>query len=280
MPHLLKDIAAFFDDSPAGLRILETAALLASAQEAHLIGITMERHRQDAPGQGFARGSANHEVIRQHQELDEARLSRIKQALASMALKYGIKTELRTVSTLEAGDDAALYAMYCDLLIVTRPPSPGTPAIWSPIDVLQRTGVPLLILPEQWQGVEIAKRIVVTWNESRQSRRALADALPLLINAENVQLLIVDAERHPSHETEEPGSALALYLSRHGVNVELNRIPSRGKTIVDTILSQASSYNADLLVFGAYSRPRITEALLGGVTRSLLEDAPLPLFTS
>jgi nucleotide-binding universal stress UspA family protein len=43
------------------------------------------------------------------------------------------------------------------------------------------------------------------------------------------------------------------------------------------LLDEAKALGADLLVMGAYAHRRFFEALLGGVTRSILHAADLPL---
>ncbi|MGY6272146.1 universal stress protein [Achromobacter denitrificans] len=281
MSHTLKDIAVFFDDSSAGRQLLETAAGLARSQEAHLIGLTTtEFGDHGTPQQGFVRGEAIGEMIRNLRNSMTAHLLQSGRLLAQAAAKYDVASEFRVLPFTELGVEVALHSLYCDLLVVSRPEVPGVPFFWSYSKVLGQTAVPLLIVPHDWNTKAIGRRVTVAWNASRQARRAIADALPLLVNAESVDLLIVDPERKPGLHGEEPGADMAAYLARHEVRVELHRVYSQGSPIEDTIISHAVDVGADLIVIGAYSRPRISESLLGGVTKSLLEDAPLPLFVS
>src|SRR3546814_1184354 len=69
-------------------------------------------------------------------------------------------------------------------------------------------------------------------------------------------------------------------LSRYGARVEIANITSEGVSVADVILDQAAERDANLLVIGAYSHPRTTEILFGGVTRSLLSSARVPLLRS
>jgi nucleotide-binding universal stress UspA family protein len=55
---------------------------------------------------------------------------------------------------------------------------------------------------------------------------------------------------------------------------------SNGRPIAELILEQAARSGADLLVFGAYSHPRSMELVLGGATRTLLAEMPVPVFVS
>lgn len=278
MPNTFKDIAVFFDTSAVGLRILETAAQLASAQSAHLIGISSAAGDGGAPASGFAIGGGLRDAVRRREQSAALRLLHAGKALGQAALRHDVHAEFRAISHTQAGAEAALYSLYCDLLAVASP-AVGTPLAWSVTQVLERTGVPLLLLPHGWKA-SVGRRVVMAWNASRQARRALADALPLLAAAELVDLLIVDPYDGEGRHGEEPGADIAAYLARHGAKVEVRRVLSQGKGVAETILDYALARAADLVVFGAYSRPRFSEALFGGVTRTLLGTGKLPLFIS
>jgi nucleotide-binding universal stress UspA family protein len=281
MSYTMKDIAVFFDDSKAGKHLLEIAANLAHGQQAHLIGLTTaEIGGMTTPEDNFVRGEAMGELISKLQRSTMSHVLQVGKMLAEAAAKHDVSVEFRVLPFTELGSETTLHSLYCDLLIVSRPEAPGVPFFWSYSEVLTRTAVPILIVPYTWSSPIVARRITVAWNASRQARRAIADALPLLVNAEIVNLLVVDPERKPGQHGEEPGADMAAYLARHDVHVEVNRVSSQGKSVAETIVSQAVEAGSDLIVFGAYSRPRFSEAVLGGVTRELLEDVSLPLFIS
>jgi nucleotide-binding universal stress UspA family protein len=69
---------------------------------------------------------------------------------------------------------------------------------------------------------------------------------------------------------------LAAYLARHGVKAEARKTVAGDIDVADVVLSTAADIGADLLVMGAYSRSRLREAVLGGVTRDSLERMTLP----
>jgi nucleotide-binding universal stress UspA family protein len=215
------------------------------------------------------------EVSRRLQFLAERHRVLAGQQLAKVAKRHNVAAELRVISHLGPVANLALKSLYCDLLII----SPGAPVALSSARPLLQTGVPIVIVPETWNGA-IGHRITVAWNASRQARRAVADALPLLIAAETVELLIVDQEPEAGRSGEVPGADIAAYLSHHGVRVELQQAFSQGRSIAEAIIDNAVERKADLIVFGAYSRPWINEAFLGGVSRRLLAQVPLPLFVS
>lgn len=279
MSHTLKDIAVFFDTSPSGLNVLEIAARLAGEQRAHLIGISAVAEDGTIIEDGFARGKAVHEVAEQKQHLVAARLSQVRHALAAAAARHGVNEEFRVVPYTQSGGEAALHALYCDLLVVGSP-AVGAPLSWSAVQVLQCTGMPLLIVPAGWNSTIVGRRIAVAWNASRPARRALDDALPLMTAAESVDVLIVDPQRGSRRHGEEPGADIASYLARHEVSVEVRRMDSQGEPVAEILLREAAEHGADLVVFGAYSSSRVSEAIFGGVTRTLLESDRLPLLVS
>jgi nucleotide-binding universal stress UspA family protein len=79
---------------------------------------------------------------------------------------------------------------------------------------------------------------------------------------------------------EEPGTDIALQLARHGVHLDVERVMSNGCPIAEVILARAVRIGSDLLVFGAYGHSRLRELLLGGTTRTLLAQMPVPVFVS
>ncbi len=160
-------------------------------------------------------------------------------------------------------------------MIVGGPRPGGLPSDWSAEALLLATGVPFLLLPEPWTG-SAAEHVVVAWNASREARRAIADALPFLVGALSVTILVVDPQKNPRHG-EEPGADVAHYLTRHGAKVVVEQVQSHGEPIAKVILAYAERHNTDLIVVGAYSHARTTEMIFGGVTRSLLRDAAVPL---
>jgi nucleotide-binding universal stress UspA family protein len=103
--------------------------------------------------------------------------------------------------------------------------------------------------------------------------------MTFLVAAQAVTVLLVDPSNRHRHG-EEPGADIALQLARHGANVNVDRVKSNGCSIAQVVLSYAMQNRSDLLVFGAYSHARLRERLLGGTTRSLLAQMPVPVLVS
>jgi len=276
----LKNIAVLFDESAQGLHVLETAARMAGQQAGHLIGITAMDQGPTSIHDGYAIGSAVAEVLALRQSAMASRVLASGQRLNSAVQRHAGSGELRIISFTESGSESALHALSCDLLVLSSPELLGTPRTWMPETILRRSGVPILIVPRVWADKPIARRIVVAWNGSRQSRRAIADALPLLTSAEVVKVLVVDPETGSELLGSSPGADMAAFLARHHVAVDVALNSSNGAPIADAIQTYAASVDADLLVIGAYSHSRVVESLVGGVTRTMFGGVNLPLFVS
>jgi nucleotide-binding universal stress UspA family protein len=154
------------------------------------------------------------------------------------------------------------------------------PGYTSPEKLLLSSGAPILVIPSGWKSGSIGNKILVGWNASREARRAVADALPFLVAANSVTLLVVDSEERAGRHGEEPGADIALYLARHGARIDVEQVLSKGTPVADIILSYAADHGMDLIVIGAYSHARFVEMVFGGVTRTLLRQTPIPILLS
>lgn len=134
-------------------------------------------------------------------------------------------------------------------------------------DALMRLGRPVLIAPPGIERVE-AKRVVIGWKNTPQTRRAVSDAMPLLRRAETVQVLRVGEEDDAAEIAD-----VARYLALHDVKATPRRIAPSGWTAAEELQRAAVEADADLIVTGAYGYSRVREWFFGGVTRDLLAEA-------
>jgi nucleotide-binding universal stress UspA family protein len=134
---------------------------------------------------------------------------------------------------------------------------------------------PMLLVPDTWQGGLRAERVAIAWNGSGTAAHAVKAALPLLQQALSVHVL--DGERPGLPGISMPPLPLRDWLRRHHVDAQWETFqgePDAGKNLQE----RAVALHAELLVVGAWGRSRISELVLGGATRWLLEHATLPLF--
>jgi len=117
---------------------------------------------------------------------------------------------------------------------------------------------------------------MVCWDGSRPAARAVADAMPLLTRAGQVDVVIV--ERAKSDEM--AGADVAEHLARHDLNVTVQRIARGDLAVKDALLNYAADSAGDMIVMGVYGHSRMRDFILGGVTRGMLASMTLPTLLS
>jgi nucleotide-binding universal stress UspA family protein len=259
---------------PAG----DYAISVAEAFEAHVLGIAVS-YEPVIPGNVM--GGIPPEIIEsQRSESNKkarAAVSRFEQA----AKRAGLSAETRILSTSIAGaaEQLGRIGRRFDLIVVGQPERKNaTPAQVIDEGVLFESGRPVIFVPFIQKGGMILDRMMICWDGSRAASRAIADALPLLRKAKQVEVVIVSDK--PNKVDELPGADLGQHLARHGFRVDIKRITSPDIDVPSTILSYAADSSADMIVMGGYGHSRLREFVLGGVTRGLLESMTVPVLMS
>lgn len=172
---------------------------------------------------------------------------------------------------IEDERELAACARRTDLMVLTtgveHPPGfdPGSA-------VLAGGGSALIVRPDAEPSA--FRRVLVAWNGSRQAARALHAAWPLIGLADEVDVLMVGRGRGG------PDSRLQRHFERHGVRPNLVRHDADDGMAGDILRREASERRSDLVVMGFYGRTRLRELILGGASREMLQDPPVPLFVS
>ena len=167
-----------------------------------------------------------------------------------------------------------LQARYADLVVTGQDRPDGGAERALPQYLALHSARPVLVVPPAYAGQPLTGTVVAGWDGSVPALRALGAALPLLTQADTVRLALVNPEREAGLHGEEPGADMAAWLARHGVKVEVvveRTAAAPGQALLDI------AERCSLLVSGAFGHSRYRELLLGGVTRTLLERAPLPV---
>jgi nucleotide-binding universal stress UspA family protein len=272
-----KTILVHVDRSRHAEQRMRIAADLALRHDAHLIG---------AAATGLSRyiaatGGVNMQDPALTQHLDFLR----RQADAALA---GFETVMRAAGVPswerqlvedEPGGGISLLARYADLVLLSQTDlDEALPGIGSdfPEYVLLNSGRPVLLLPYAGKFDSIAMHALLAWDGSLEASRAITGALPLLHQAQDVKLVVFNAQQQVNMHSEQPGADIALYLARHGVTVEALHETTQQDS-GNALLSLAADTGADLLVMGCYVHSRFREMLLGGASRTVLESMTLPV---
>jgi nucleotide-binding universal stress UspA family protein len=261
---------------PTPVSVVENAVSVAAALGAHIAALSCEMHVQ-VPGH-FISGSVVGlpGVIAGEAGKSRKNAQDLLAAFDAAAAKSGVSREsiLQKCKSFEVTALLVEYARLRDLTIM-----PASNDRWYAEAVIFGSGKPTVILPESPspRAFELGT-VAVAWDFSRAAARAVADAIPLLEESKKVRVVTVLNEKHMDnkHSAEE----LSKNLSRHGIDVVLDRVDAKGRPIGDVLEAYVASHASDMLVMGAYGHSRLREFVLGGATKSLLLKPPLPILFS
>lgn len=129
------------------------------------------------------------------------------------------------------------------------------------------TGKPVVLIPDGWSTSSFGSNIVLG--------RAIQDAMPLLLKADNVDVISVDCQNQDT-------SQMSPYLMRRQVNNTFIRAETEGHfdTAEKVLHKHAQKSLADLIIVGGYGHTRMREIVLGGVTRYLSQHSTVPVLFS
>ena len=192
----------------------------------------------------------------------------------------GVDAETRILDASVAGaaDLFARIARRYDLAIVGQAHPDGGASEELLIEgALFESGRPVVIVPYIQKSPLKLEHVLVCWDGSRPSTRAVADALPFLERSKAIEIVVVTGERKSDALR---GTNMSRHLARHGVNVEIKRVNPGNVGVQSAILDYAADCGADFMVMGGYGHSRLREFILGGVTRSILKSMTVPVLMS
>lgn len=274
----LKDILVHVDATPASRTRLQLGLTLARRFGARLSGLHVIPNPDVPP---YFKPSAVERIAEIYAE-NAREAANLAEVLFLEEMKdAGAATAWECV----AGDMPELIAeraRFADLLVLGQFDTENPPTISAfllPAKIVFGAAVPILVVPNAGTFSDIGRQILVTWDGSRESARAIRDAMPLLQAAERVSLLAIDPLRQGHIQGGANAPGLVAHLARHGIDAEAVEMTS-AEGVATTILQHASRVGADLLVMGAYGHSRILEFVLGGTTPDLLERTTIPVLVS
>jgi nucleotide-binding universal stress UspA family protein len=191
----------------------------------------------------------------------------------------GIHYEWRAAQSFDTlvSPQAGSLARAADVVLCPILPEQGSIGRHRLEEVVFAAGRPVIGLPPQWNGARLGSRVLIAWDGGREAARATFDAMPLLRQVEEVRLVSVNGFEYEPVRQFTPADEIAAALSRHGIRVEAHSFESTRRSVADELQAQAHDFGADLLVMGCYGHARFRERILGGVSREMLREIPLPL---
>lgn len=275
---MVRDILVPLQFTGSDTAALDAAAALAVAHQARVAVLACVNYPAPVASEwGMAASMVS------QAEFDRV-LGSVRAAAEAAALQLeraGADCELRVVETLLSWPEeaAAMHGRHADIALVGGPDpvaaNPRFNALFSAL--LLDTGRPVLVVPPSGKLLVPPRRVVLAWQPRREPSRAIHDALPLLPRDARVDVLVLDPEVGEFSHGQQPGADIAAHLARHGLQVQVVSMPREGRSTGAAIIDYAAEQRADLVVMGGYGHSRWRQQVLGGTTRTVLEQASMPV---
>ncbi len=273
---MLKDVMVHLDGSEEDEFRLRHAEAIAAGGQTRIIGLYTNTLPEYAYVMAIQSGLAPMEPVVELAERVRKTGDRAVAALTERCKGLAVPTEICRIEALpsEMPRLCVSKARCADLFVATAPYQREDLPIWDELieSVMFESGQALYLVPRSAAARPIEK-IIVAWRNTRESTRAIAEAIPLMKAAARTQLVIVEPK---SAEDEQPMDVVA-HLKRHGIKVDVAKFEMGDGAVSDTLLNEARDMGADLIVMGAYGHSRFREWVLGGVTREMIEKSKLPI---
>lgn len=203
----------------------------------------------------------------------------ILKAFEEKARKLGVFQE-RILERCLVNEVPGLLTEYARLRDLTIVPVPEGELFdqWYAESIIFGSGRPTLVIPQTQKRQFSLDTVLIAWDFSRPAARAVADALPILRKAKKIFALTVTNEK--DLDSGVPGAELAKHLQCHGVDTVLEALDADNRSIGDVLRISVESRKADLLVMGAFGHSRFRDFVLGGATKNMIAQPPIPIFLS
>ena len=164
------------------------------------------------------------------------------------------------------------YGRLADLIIVPQP-TKTTPPPSSFEAALRESGRPVLMVQREKVLDVPGKRLAIGWNSSKEAAQAISSMLNNLKRADKVYVLSSEKRMKQPINADDA----CVYLSCQGVTAETAIIDTKRQSAGEALLTRSHELECDRLIVGGYSRPKIRDIIMGGVTGHLLKHADLPV---
>ncbi|MBI1620672.1 universal stress protein [Aquamicrobium zhengzhouense] len=270
-----KTILAVLQDKTDAERVLDCALPLGSRFSSHVIAVHSEAipipyvSPMGFPDTNFMAISSK--TNQQHSE-------ELKTIFETRAQREGLSFEWHALESV-SGDSAVgalIVARACDLVIVQQVNPDASGGSRANVEALLfDSGRPVLIVPFATPVDTRFRKVLIAWNGTQQAARAVFDALPFIREADETEILTLDAVDTGQEDGALAGVDIAAALARHGAKVTFSPASSGELGVGAAIERQIASSKAELLVMGAYSQSWLKEIFFGGTTRTVMRSMPV-----
>jgi nucleotide-binding universal stress UspA family protein len=256
--------------------VLHAAKQIAQRCDAAVIGVVVGQQSMMIYGKGYNLV----DFFDSEQAMLEQKIAAEEVLFRATFKDHAKPVEWLSVVTMEpAVDYVVAHASSADLIITGATPSDfyEGPNYANAGGIVIQSGRPVLAVPVNAQSFKL-DNMLIGWKESREARRVIADAIPLLKLAAQVTVLEIVAKDHKEAATKRLNEVV-VWLKSHGVAAKA-LVSISSDTDATQFLSIAKKQHADIVIAGAYGHSRFREWVLGGVTNELLQGAHFCAFLS
>jgi nucleotide-binding universal stress UspA family protein len=293
MPHLpatevppMKSILVPVEYSASLSAQLETAFLAAAPFAAHIAGVAPRSDFSNyLIGAGAGVGATIPVALEDLQREEDERVQQARGAFRQFVQAHGIvwddaatpQTQVTAtwIEDINSGDSAvAQLARLYDISVLARPTADSPVARRQLLEaVLFESGRPILISPPE-APKSLGKRVMVAWNGSTETTRAISLAMAFLAKAEWVLVLTVEGGMVEGPSAED----VRRMLTRSGIAAEARTVKPEGRSTGQAILAEAERDDVDLVIKGAYTHSRLRQMIFGGATTHIINETTVPVF--
>ncbi|MRX50869.1 universal stress protein [Paracoccus sp. S-4012] len=256
---------------------LDAAAMLARREDAHLevfcLGVD---HTQTGYYYAGASAYVFQESIDRAMETASRLEKTVRDRLKGEAIRWSVESAVAQIGGISSL--IGMRARFADLAVQAKPYGRGAAAEAEAVveAAMFEGSCPVLIVPESGLPEDFDRRVIVGWNQSNEALEAVRRALPMLVRAEAVEITVIDPSPRAA-ERSDPGGPLCQWLTRHGARAEIAVLARTMPRISEILNRRVLETGASMVVMGAYGHSRFREAILGGATRNMLENATVPV---
>lgn len=193
----------------------------------------------------------------------------------SLAPSPGVVEQPSCALRLEAGAEdkwIARLGRLADMTIVAEPGEGGSVAAMLAFEAaLLDTGRPVMMAPIGYKTNDSGS-VVVAWNGSAESSRAVQAGLPFLQQAKSVHVVAVEESANTPD-----ADAVVRYLAWHRIGAKVRLASGKGRPAAQAIVAECEAVDAALLVMGGYTHNRLRQMIFGGVTAHVIRHATIPV---
>jgi nucleotide-binding universal stress UspA family protein len=272
-----KSITTFLHDPSAALTTLDYAIDAARRWGAHLHIVAAGI---DSTDPGFYYAGAQAIAIQQNHEFAQTQAGEIETIIRTRLHAEEINWDVETVSLMSGGLLSFIsdHMRFFDVAILPLPYNEGR----SRLDVaafeacLFGADIPVIVVPNCNTQKPPSTRVLIAWDDGAEALAATRAMLPIIDSVGLTNICVVN----PSDvgiDRSDPGGRLAQLLSRAGATVEITVSAKMRSNVAEQLIQHATETGAEMIVMGAYGHSRLREAFIGGVTRTILRQSPVPV---